>query len=91
MVFDYFRKRAEEGVEQAKNLANAAQTGKLNQALKETASYVKERQAADAASVSKFSEGLQKSRLRFLGDLEALFGMTGPLEETLDKLEEASP
>lgn len=37
---------------------------------------------------SKFSDGLAQSRLRFLGDLENLFGMTGPLEETLDKLEE---
>lgn len=37
---------------------------------------------------SKFSDGLAQSRLRFVGDLENLFGMTGPLEETLDKLEE---
>lgn len=37
---------------------------------------------------AKFSDGLAQSRLRFLGDLENLFGMTGPLEETLDKLEE---
>lgn len=39
---------------------------------------------------AKFSDGLAQSRLRFVGDLENLFGMTGPLEETLEKLEEVS-
>ncbi|CAM9950273.1 unnamed protein product [Discosporangium mesarthrocarpum] len=82
MVFDFFRKRAEEGVAQAKNLADAAQAGQLDKALRDTAEYVKE-------SVSKFSDGLAKSRMRFLGDLESLFGMAGPLDETLEKLEEA--
>lgn len=37
---------------------------------------------------AKFTDGLAQSRLRFVGDLEGLFGMTGPLEETLEKLEE---
>lgn len=37
---------------------------------------------------AKFADGLAQSRLRFLGDLENLFGSSGPLEETLEKLEE---
>eukprot|EP00752_Nemacystus_decipiens_P005792 g5240.t1 len=82
MLFDFIKQRAQEGVEQTQNLVTAAQTGRLDEALKETSAYVKDRNA-------KFSDGLAQSRLRFLGDLENLFGMTGPLEETLDKLEEA--
>ncbi|CAM9849612.1 unnamed protein product [Scytosiphon promiscuus] len=82
MLFDFIKKRAQEGVEQTQNLVTAAQTGRLDEALKETSAYVKDRNA-------KFSDGLAQSRLRFVGDLENLFGMTGPLEETLEKLEEA--
>lgn len=37
---------------------------------------------------AKFVDGLAKSRLRLMGDLENLLGTTGPLEETLEKLEE---
>lgn len=37
---------------------------------------------------AKFTDGLAQSRLRFVADLENLFGTTGPLEETLEKLEE---
>ncbi|CAM9960219.1 unnamed protein product [Pylaiella littoralis] len=83
MLFDFIKKRAQEGVEQTQNLVTAAQTGRLDEALKETSAYVKDRR------VTAFSDGLAQSRLRFVGDLENLFGMTGPLEETLDKLEEA--
>ncbi|CBJ31918.1 PFtsY, plastid signal recognition particle receptor [Ectocarpus siliculosus] len=82
MLFDFIKKRAQEGVEQTQNLVTAAQTGRLDEALKETSAYVKDRNA-------KFSDGLAQSRLRFVGDLENLFGMAGPLEETLEKLEEA--
>eukprot|EP00904_Undaria_pinnatifida_P008539 jgi/Undpi1/4815/HiC_scaffold_19.g08168.m1 len=84
MLFDFIKKRAQEGVEQTQNLVSAAQEGRLEEALKDTSAYVKDRQVN-----AKFTDGLAQSRLRFVGDLEGLFGMTGPLEETLEKLEEA--
>ncbi|CAN0022054.1 unnamed protein product [Ascophyllum nodosum] len=82
MLLDFIKKRAQEGVEQTQNLVTAAQQGRLEEALKETSEYVKDRNA-------KFADGLAKSRLRLLGDLENLLGATGPLEETLERLEEA--
>lgn len=49
MLFDFIKKRAQEGVEQTQNLVTAAQTGRLDEALKETSAYVKDRRAAAAA------------------------------------------
>lgn len=43
MLFDFIKKRAQEGVEQTQNLVTAVQTGRLDEALKETSEYVKER------------------------------------------------
>lgn len=43
MIFDFIKKRAQEGVEQTQNLVTAAQEGRLSEALKETSAYVKER------------------------------------------------
>lgn len=43
MLFDFIKKRAQEGVEQTQNLVIAASEGRLDQALKETSEYVKER------------------------------------------------
>lgn len=43
MLFDFIKKRAQEGVEQTQNLVTAAQTGRLDEALKETSAYVKDR------------------------------------------------
>ncbi|CAM9441697.1 unnamed protein product, partial [Ectocarpus sp. 8 AP-2014] len=45
MLFDFIKKRAQEGVEQTQNLVTAAQTGRLDEALKETSAYVKDRRA----------------------------------------------
>lgn len=44
MLFDFIKKRAQEGVEQTQNLVIAAQEGRLDEALKVTSEYVKERQ-----------------------------------------------
>lgn len=43
MLFDFIKKRAQEGVEQTQNLVIAAQEGRLDEALKVTSEYVKER------------------------------------------------
>lgn len=46
MLFDFIKKRAQEGVEQTQNLVTAAQTGRLDEALKETSAYVKDRRVS---------------------------------------------
>lgn len=43
MLFDFIKKRAQEGVEQTQNLVTAAQEGRLEEALKATSEYVKDR------------------------------------------------
>ncbi|CAN0477244.1 unnamed protein product [Scytosiphon promiscuus] len=43
MLFDFIKKRAQEGVEQTQNLVSAAQEGRLDEALKDTSAYVKDR------------------------------------------------
>ncbi len=49
MLFDFVKKRAQEGVEQTQNLVTAAQTGRLDEALKETSAYVKDRRVVQSA------------------------------------------
>ena len=46
MLFDFIKKRAQEGVEQTQNLVTAAQEGRLEEALKATSEYVKDRSAS---------------------------------------------
>lgn len=43
MLFDFIKKRAKEGVEQTQNLVSAVQEGRLDEALKKTSAYVKDR------------------------------------------------
>lgn len=43
MLLDFIKKRAQEGVEQTQNLVTAAQEGRLEEALKATSEYVKDR------------------------------------------------
>lgn len=43
MLFDFIKKRTQEGVAQTQNLVVAAQEGRLDEALKETSAYVKDR------------------------------------------------
>lgn len=52
MLFDFIKKRAQEGVEQTQNLVTAAQTGRLDEALKETSAYVKDRRVSKSFRVS---------------------------------------
>lgn len=88
MVFDFIRKRAEEGIAQVQNIASKTAEGKLAEALTDTAAYVRERQEIDAENIRKLSEGLAKSRARLMGDLDSIFGATEDvgLTKTLDKV-----
>lgn len=79
MVFDFFKKRAEEGVEQLSKLSQAASEGKLGEGLQDAASYTKETNTA-------FAAGLAKSRNRLLYDLDSLINNDGV--DFLDELED---
>ena len=57
MVFDFFRKRSEEGIAQVKNIASKTLQGKLNEALSESAQYVKIRQQIDLENLSRLTQG----------------------------------
>jgi hypothetical protein len=72
MVFDFFKKRAEEGVEQLSNLSTKAREGKLSEGLSDVASYTTETNTA-------FATGLAKSRNRLLYDLESAFNGGGDI------------
>ena len=78
MVFDFFKKRSEEGLEQLSKLSDAAAKGELGQGLAEAASYTRETNEA-------FAAGLAKSRNRLLSDLESL--VTGS-EDVLEGLQD---
>lgn len=90
MVFDFIRKRAEEGIAQVQNIASKTAEGKLAEALEDTAAYVRQRQEIDAENIRKLSEGLAKSRQRLMGDLDSIFGAKEDigLTKTLDKVRE---
>lgn len=77
MVFDFFKQRSEEGMQQLSNLADAASKGKLGKGLKDVAVYTAETNAA-------FASGLSLSRARLLQDLELLF--TGSSDDLLEEL-----
>lgn len=77
MVFDFFKQRSDEGMQQLKNLGDAVKVGKLGKGLKDVAVYTQETNAA-------FASGLSLSRARLLQDLELLF--TGSSEDLLEEL-----
>ena len=81
MVFDFFKKRSEEGLEQLSKLGEAAKEGNLGKGLADAAAYT--RVTNDA-----FASGLAKSRSRFLNNLEGIFtGRTdGDMDEVLEDL-----
>lgn len=83
MVFDFFKQRSEEGIEQLSKLTDAASKGNLGQGLADAASYT---QVTNQA----FADGLAKSRSRFLSNLEGLFGASQAetLEELLEDLQD---
>ncbi|GAX15342.1 fused signal recognition particle receptor [Fistulifera solaris] len=80
MVFDFFKDRTKEGIDQLNNLAKSASQGQLGKGLADVASYTNERNKA-------FAEGLSKSRNRFLDRLEFLFTGIDP-EEMMQELED---
>jgi fused signal recognition particle receptor len=80
MVFDFFRERSKEGLDQLQNLSNAAARGQLGKGLQEAAVYTQQTNQA-------FAVGLAKSRNRFLADIEALWtGVSS--EDILEELQD---
>jgi len=83
MVFDFFKKRSEEGLEQLSKLSDAAYKGQLGAGLKDVAAYTKETNQA-------FASGLAKSRNRLLANLESIYtGSEDALEDLQDTLLQA--
>jgi fused signal recognition particle receptor len=85
MVFDFFRERSKEGLDQLQNLSDAAKRGQLGKGLADAAVYTQQTNRA-------FADGLTKSRNRLLQDLETLLTGVSPddvLEELLDILLQA--
>lgn len=80
MVFDFFRERTREGMDQLQNLQTAAATGQWSQGLAAAAAYTTQTNQA-------FATGLQKSRARLLTDLETLLTGVSP-EDVLDELQD---
>lgn len=83
MVFDFFKKRSEEGLEQLSKLTDAASRGQLGAGLKDAAAYTRETNEA-------FATGLAKSRNRLLANLEAIYtGSSDAIEDLQDILLQA--
>ena len=53
MVFDFLRKRSEEGIAQVQNIASKTIEGKLGEALQETSEYISSRQKADLENLKR--------------------------------------
>jgi len=70
MVFDFFKERAAEGVQQLGKFSDAAVKGNLGAALKDVASYTQETNKA-------FASGLAKSRTKFLYDIDNMINNEG--------------
>ena len=78
-VFDFFKQRSDEGLQQLTNLRDQAVKGKLGQGLQDVAAYTAETNAA-------FASGLSKSRTRLLQDLDML--LTGNADDVLEELQD---
>eukprot|EP01031_Cornospumella_fuschlensis_P042311 gene42311-51671_t len=89
MVFDFLRQRAQEGIEQVKNIAEKTKEGKFFEALEDSADYVRKRNQIVAENFQKLLSGLSVSRLRLLGGISEAFQETdASVERKLGKLEE---
>ena len=89
MVFDFLRKRSEEGIEQVQNIASKTMEGKLGEALQDTSDYISSRQKADLENLKRLSDGLAKSRARILGGISGIFEDNSlDITMRLEKLEE---
>jgi Signal recognition particle GTPase len=78
-VFDFFKKRATEGVDQLKNLSEKTAKGKILEGLTDAATYTSTTNAA-------FATGLAKSRNRLLYNLDDLFNGGGDILEELEDI-----
>jgi fused signal recognition particle receptor len=92
MVFDFIRKRTEEGIAQVQNIATKTLEGRLSEALADTADYVRQRQLIDAENLKKLSIGLSKTRDKLLSGINGAFddnsSSSNDLSKKLDSLEE---
>ena len=89
MVFDFLRKRSEEGFAQIQNIASKAAEGKLAEALQDTSAYVRERNKIDTENLRRLTDGLARSRDRLLNGISGAIGdEVSPLEARLSNLEE---
>lgn len=89
MVFDFLKKRSEEGIAQIQNIATKAAEGKLGEALQDTSAYVRQRNKIDTENLRKLTEGLSRSRDRLLTGINGAFSdETSPLDARLNNLEE---
>uniref|UniRef100_A0A6S8YP33 SRP54-type proteins GTP-binding domain-containing protein n=1 Tax=Ditylum brightwellii TaxID=49249 RepID=A0A6S8YP33_9STRA len=77
MVFDFFKKRATEGVDQLSDLAKSAAEGKFTEGLGRAANYATQSNKA-------FAIGLAKSRNKLLYDIDNMLNGGGDI---LDELE----
>jgi signal recognition particle GTPase len=80
MVFDFFRKRSQEGIDQLGKLTKSAAKGELGKGLTEVADYTRETNQA-------FVNGLAKSRNRLLQGIETLVTGVSP-EDVLEDLQD---
>jgi fused signal recognition particle receptor len=89
MVFDFFKKRSEEGFAQVQNIATKTIQGKLQEALSETASYVSLRRKIDSENLMRLTTGLSRSRDRLLSGINGAFdNESDDIDVRLEKLEE---
>ena len=78
MVFDFFKKRATEEIDQLSKLSDAASRGELGKGLTEAAAYTAQTNRA-------FASGLAKSRAKLLNDLDNMVNNEG--RDVLEDLE----
>jgi hypothetical protein len=57
MVFDFLRKRTEEGIAQVQNIASKTIEGKLGEALQSSADYIRLRQREDLENLKRLTDG----------------------------------
>lgn len=77
MVFDFFKQRSSEGIDQLNTLADAAYRGELGKGFKDIADYT-------ATTNAAFASGLARSRDRLKQDLELI--LTGESDDMMEDL-----
>ena len=90
MVFDFIRKRSEEGIAQVQNIATKTMEGKLSEALNDSYDYILTRQKIDAENLRRLTDGLSRSRQRLISGINSVFvdaNADASIEERLEGLE----